>query len=92
MKVTASPTEEKFDAPINGVFVPTRIWIGKTEGGVEIELYVLSIVPKNDADSEKLKEEIPSFMKPSRETFTINLEEDPAARRARILHETGMEE
>jgi len=57
MKIIVEPTEEKFDAPINGVTVPTRIWHGVTDKGTEVEAYILSIVPVHDADCDKLFEE-----------------------------------
>lgn len=72
MNITIEPTPEKYDAPINGVMVPVRIWKGRTEGGVEIEAYVLSITPNTPHDVARLKDELPPFMKPSRDTYTID--------------------
>ncbi len=72
MKVIIEPTHEMHDAPINGVAVPVRIWNGKTEGGTPIEAYVLSITPNNDLDRQKLQAELPDFMQPSRDAYTID--------------------
>jgi hypothetical protein len=71
MKATLEPTPEMFDAPINGVGVPTRIWKGTTGGGVPIEAYVLSITPDNDLDRQRLQAELPAFMQHSRDAYTI---------------------
>lgn len=71
MKATLSPTSELFLACINGVNVPTRIWRGTTEGGIQIEAYILSVTPVSKQDHGMLKSELPDFMKPSRETFAI---------------------
>ena len=73
MKIVAEPTPEIFEAPINGVKVPVRIWRGRTEKGVELEVLVLSIIPENDFDHARLKEELPPYMRPSRESFHIDL-------------------
>ncbi len=73
MKITIEPTAEVFEAPINGVKVPVRVWSGRTESGLEIEAYVLSIVPKDELDHLRMKAELPEFMRPSREVFTIDL-------------------
>lgn len=72
MKIVVAPTLEIWDAPINGVKVPVRIWVGYTEGGIAIEAYVLSITPDAVADSPRLNAEMPGFMRPSRETFVID--------------------
>lgn len=84
MKATIEPTPELYDAPINGVKVPVRIWKGTTEGGVAIEAYVLSITPDNDADAPRLKVELPAFVRPSRETFTIDTSERSADARSLV--------
>jgi len=72
MKATIEPTPEMFDAPINGVAIPLRIWKGQTEAGIAIEAYVLSITPDNDLDRDLLRAELPEYMRPSRETFAID--------------------
>ena len=42
MKTVLEPTPEVWDAPINGVKVPVRVWRGATEGGVAIEAHKLA--------------------------------------------------
>lgn len=71
MKVIIEPTPELWPAPVNGVEVPCRIWKGCTDKGTKVELYVLSIVPEEDVS---LEEEVPEFMRPSREVFTIKVD------------------
>jgi len=73
MEMHIEPTPELYEAPINGVMVPVRIWHGFTSGGVAIEAYVLSITPVDHADSVALKAELPSFMRPSRDMFHIDV-------------------
>lgn len=73
MKATLEPTSELYEAPINGVRVPVRIWKGLTEGGVRIEAYVLSITPDNSEDSNRLRDELPDFMVPSRQMYNIDM-------------------
>jgi len=90
MKATIEPTPELYDAPINGVKVPVRIWKGTTTGGVPIEAYVLSITPDHEHDIAAFKAELPPFMQPSRETYTIDTRSE-AERRAQHIHDTGGE-
>lgn len=84
MKATLEPTPELFQAPINGVRVPCRVWRGTTEGGVPIEAYVLSIVPDPPIPdlmaelSDQLKAELPPFMVPSRQLLDIDLDDEAA--------------
>jgi hypothetical protein len=73
MKIVAEPTPEIYEAPINGVLVPVRVWRGLTEGGVELEVLVLSIIPKNDEEHVRLKEELPTYKAPSRDVFHVDL-------------------
>lgn len=68
MKVTCEPTPEMHVFVINGVDVPSRIWKGTTDKGTRIELIVLSIVPAGDYS---LDDEVPSFMRRSRDVFSI---------------------
>lgn len=72
MKATIVPTRELYNAPINGVKVPVRIWRGFTEGGVAIEAYVLSITPDEPEEHARLQTELPDFMRPSREMYSID--------------------
>ena len=74
MKLTIEPTLEIYDAPINGVKVPVRIWQGVSEGGVAVEVYVLSVTPKRAEDLAALRREVPEFMRLSRETYRIDVE------------------
>ncbi len=90
MKVTLEPTAEIFEAPVNGVKVPMRVWVGQTEGGVAIGAYVLSIVPIDTGDHARMKAELPSFMRPSRDVFTIDTRSE-AEKRAQHIHDTGQE-
>lgn len=71
MRIDIEPTPEMFDAPINGVIVPVRIWRGFADSGVPIEAYVLSITADESADVEKLRSTLPFFMTPSRQMYQI---------------------
>jgi|GEM_PF-1749970 len=73
MNITLEPTPELYDAPINGVKVPVRIWVGYTSAGIPIEAYVLTITPDNKLDAERLAAEMPPFMVPSRHLFKVDL-------------------
>ena len=72
--ITVKPTQEIWNATINGTVIPLRVWEGVTSGGLAIDAYVLSIVP--DDDTGQLSKELPSFMVKSREMFTIEVEDD----------------
>jgi len=71
MRIEIEPTPELYDAPINGVTVPVRIWRGFTDNGAAIEAYVLSITPNSEEDQVKLKAGLPFFMAPSRNMYQI---------------------
>ncbi len=71
MRIDIEPTPELYDAPINGVAVPVRIWRGFTDNGAAIEAYVLMITPDSDEDQVKLKAGLPFFMVPSRVAYQI---------------------
>jgi len=73
MKIIIEATPEMFDAPINGQSIPMRVWKGKTEQGVEIEAYVLSIVTVDHNDHGKLLCEADDFMVPTRDQYEIDL-------------------
>jgi hypothetical protein len=90
MNIVIEPTPEMFEAHINGAVIPVRIWAGRTQGGIPIEAYVLSITPNDSDDVAGLRAELPSYMKPSRETFSIDTRSD-AERRAQHIHDTGEE-
>jgi len=76
MRITLEPTPEMFDAPINGVKVPTRVWKGRTDSGLEIEAYILSIVPENETDAELLRIECEQAgLHRSRDVFTVDIDE-----------------
>jgi hypothetical protein len=72
MKIEIEPTPELYEAPINDVLVPVRIWRGRTSGGVAIEAYILSVTPNDPADSDRLRSELPPFMGRSRDTYKID--------------------
>jgi hypothetical protein len=74
MEVKLRPTREMFNVPANGANVPTRIWMGETQAGVGIEAYILSIVPVRGEDVSRLQEELPGFMRPTREVMRIDTE------------------
>lgn len=90
MKITIEATAEIFEAPINGTKVPVRVWTGQTEGGIGIEAYVLSIVPKEPLDHARMASELPGCMRPSSQMFTIDTRSD-TEKRAQHIHETGLE-
>jgi hypothetical protein len=70
MKVVCTPTSELDEVKINEVLVPMRIWRGQTEKGTRLELLVLSIIPHPE-DIDKLANEMPKFMKPSKSVMQI---------------------
>lgn len=74
--ITVEPTPELWPGQINGCHppIPFRVWRGFTNDGIQIEAYVLAIVPVNDADAERLKQARPAFMTPARDAFNIALE------------------
>lgn len=75
MKITLQPIDEMFDFPnTDGSTIPCRIWAGKTDKGTEIEAYVLSIVPIDETSD--LKNELPEFMRPSREIYATEISDD----------------
>lgn len=94
MFITIEPTEEMFDFPVkDGTTIPCRVWVGRTEGGIKIDAYVLSIVVPENATAD-LKKELPKFMVPSREryateTHLAELQRKQFEERSRLLHETG---
>lgn len=71
MKITVEVTPEIYTIVLNGVEVPHRIWRGKTEGGVEIKLYAVSIVPANPEDASRLEKEVEPFMRRSKDMFIV---------------------
>lgn len=77
MFATLVPTPELFEVPVNGVKLPTRIWYGKTRGGIDIEAYVFAIVPVKDGDYDALGAELPDFMVRTRDVVTINFPKEP---------------
>jgi hypothetical protein len=60
MKITIEPTREIYNAPINDTIVPVRMWRGRTEDGIEIEVYILAIAPAQDADVEQIRRQFPT--------------------------------
>lgn len=72
MNITITPTPELYEAPINGVKVPVRIWSGVTSEGVRIEAYVLSITPSNASEHGQLQLSLPNFMRRSSDMFQID--------------------
>lgn len=73
MKIELEATPELYEVPINDTFVRVRIWKGKTDSGIAIEAYILSIVPKDKSIKAiaKFVEQLPSFMRPTREINKI---------------------
>ena len=69
--MTIEPTDERYEAPIDGKLIPVRIWRGKTEGGIPLEAYVLSVTPQFDEDAERLGTEL--GLRPTRETYKVDL-------------------
>lgn len=72
MYLTIEPTEEMYNAPINGQLIPIRIWHGYTEGGIAVEAYVLAIGPDSPLDATRFGAELPAFMKRSHEMYDID--------------------
>jgi hypothetical protein len=87
MKVSIEPTEEIWEAPVNGVRVPLRVYRGKTEGGVPCDVYVLSIVP-DEGHRAAFMVERPEYMRPSRNALQVDL--DPQSKAPPWLE--GLEE
>ena len=52
----------RHNAVINDAVVPVRTWRGRTDGGVEIEAYLLAVAPVAEADTAQLREEFPPFL------------------------------
>jgi len=78
MKTTLEPTSELVTIPVNGTQVPVRVWTGMTEGGVPLDAYILSIVPRDpEVNVELLAAEIPTYMRPSRESFDVTINAEP---------------
>lgn len=73
MRIDIEPTPEMYEAPINGVSVPVRIWHGFTENGVAIEAYVIAITPDYPEDAAKLEMEMPFFMVRSQQMYQIDV-------------------
>ncbi len=72
MLITMQPTEEMYDAPINGQDVPVRIWIGMTDKNTKVEVLVLSVIATGDNDAyEQFKTELPDYMVPNRRLYAI---------------------
>lgn len=72
MNVTLSPTPELWNAPLNGTQVPVRVWHGHTQAGTPIEAFVVSITPRDPADHAALAQQVPPYMRPSREVYDID--------------------
>lgn len=49
MNLIIQATNEKHTQHVNGVPVTFRIYEGNTAGGVPVEVYVFSVVPKDEA-------------------------------------------
>lgn len=70
MKITIEPTREMVNITLDGNAVAMRIWRGTSEGGVPVEMYVVSVVPDENF-IEQFKKEVPPFMMPSRQAYAI---------------------
>lgn len=78
MKITIEPTPEIYEAPVNGVNVPVRIWRGVTEDGVHLEAYVLAVTPNENEDLEKFRQGLPQFMVRASQMYQIaDFEQEP---------------
>lgn len=71
MRIVMEPTPELYDMEANGTVLPVRIWRGVTEGGVQVECLVASIIPQDEEGVEGIKKELPDYMVPSREMFKL---------------------
>lgn len=69
--ITIEPTEEMYDAPINDVIIPVRVWKGRAPDGTAIHAYVLSFGVEYEIDDAALKAQLPSFMKRTRQVYAI---------------------
>lgn len=77
MRIIIDVTAELFQAVVNGATIPLRVWTGHTERGIPVDAYVLAITPGNAEDHQRLRAEMPSFMRPARDAFTIDLPASP---------------
>jgi hypothetical protein len=57
MKITIEPTPELTEINVNGHPVPMRIWTGRTEGGIDVEVYVYATTPMHEHDAERFMDE-----------------------------------
>lgn len=89
MRIDIEPTPELYDAPVNGVTVPVRIWRGHTDNGASVEAYVLAVTPDTADDQAKLKAALPSFMVPARQMYQIADHGQEAADGPGLLPERG---
>jgi len=62
MRVIVEPTEELANIKVNGALVPARVWKGQTESGIEIEMFVLSIIPETKK-VDTFVDELPGYFK-----------------------------
>jgi len=72
--ITISPTEHNFDVPINGTKVPTRIWYGVTDSGIQIEAYIVSIVPYDEEENGLHNWAIKAGLTRSRDKYDIKVD------------------
>jgi hypothetical protein len=78
--ITLRPTEEVWQAKINGGTVPLRLWEGTTAKGQAVIAHIMSIVPDpaTEVTACILALQLPLFMKLSRETFAIDTTDSEA--------------
>ena len=70
MRVTLEPTQELHTQKLpDGREVPLRVWVGHTDGGVEVHVFVFAITPADPALAPRLDQEIPMFMKRTRDMY-----------------------
>jgi hypothetical protein len=57
MKITMIPTPELTEIDVNGHPVPMRIWVGKTDSGIDVEVCVYATTPNNENEAEMFRDE-----------------------------------
>ena len=77
MELTLRPTDEWYDAPVNGVMVRTRIWVGITNGGIPVETYILATIPRKAQDRDKFARQwAAAGLVKARDVNTINYQKE----------------
>jgi hypothetical protein len=58
MKVTLESTERIVELEMNGNVVPARVWIGRTENGIECHAYITRIAVGRDDDASEFERDL----------------------------------